>query len=310
MKTLLNLLLKTRRRPRRHPPKPTAGYTMIELLVGMVIAFLIITPMLAFVVDILNRDVREQAKTNTEQDLQAAIDYISQDISQALRIYTPAEVTCIQNRDAASCVNTPTVIGDPAIPTDVGTPKIVFWKRKHEEKAVPINDTVTCPSDQCDDTFVMSLVAYYQIDENDTSSVWCDELPCPSRIARLEISDKPKDSSGNYVDGDPTDNGYNPDNVGNMASPENLVMGDGGFDSVQVLVNHIEEITLHPDGTNNKLAKITIVGNAKSRISGQFSQKSCDPDDVVDPSEKEEIRKSPYCPKATAQVGARSGFGE
>jgi hypothetical protein len=36
-------------------------------------AFLIITPMLAFVVDMLNTDRREQVKSNTEQDIQAAL---------------------------------------------------------------------------------------------------------------------------------------------------------------------------------------------------------------------------------------------
>ena len=50
-------------------------------------AFLIITPMLAFVVDMLNTDRREQVKSNTEQDIQAAVDFIAQDLSQAIYIY-------------------------------------------------------------------------------------------------------------------------------------------------------------------------------------------------------------------------------
>ncbi|MDY6805369.1 MAG: hormogonium polysaccharide secretion pseudopilin HpsC [Cyanobacteriota bacterium] len=297
MKTLLNLLLKTQPHQRRHPSKSTGGFTMIELLVGMVIAFLIITPMLAFVVNILNSDVKEQAKTNTEQDLQAAMDYIAQDMSQALYVYTPAEINLILNPEDES--GSPL---EPAIRSDgnLGNPKIVFWKRKYEEKAVPINDTVTCPSDQCDDTFVMSLVAYYQIDENDPSSVWCEKTPCPSRIARVEISDNPKKLDGSYVTADPT-NGYNPDNQAKIASPVRLTKGAGALTNAQavVLVNHIEEITLDDDVLNNKLAKITIIGNAKRRVPGNFSDLTCSATDT-----------SPYCPKATARVGARSGYGE
>jgi Tfp pilus assembly protein PilW len=74
MKTLLRLLLKSQhqRKPLR-AAQTEKGMTLVELLVGAIMAFLIITPMLGFVVDMLNTDRREQVKSNTEQDIQAAV---------------------------------------------------------------------------------------------------------------------------------------------------------------------------------------------------------------------------------------------
>jgi type II secretory pathway pseudopilin PulG len=85
MKSLLRLLLKSQHQRNRSGPAQTEkGMTLVELLVGSIMAFLIITPMLAFVVDMLNTDRREQVKSNTEQDIQAAVDFIAQDLSQAI----------------------------------------------------------------------------------------------------------------------------------------------------------------------------------------------------------------------------------
>lgn len=74
MKNLLRLLLKTQQQQNRSGQAQTEkGMTLVELLVGAIMAFLIITPMLGFVVDMLNTDRREQVKANTEQDIQAAL---------------------------------------------------------------------------------------------------------------------------------------------------------------------------------------------------------------------------------------------
>ena len=260
---------------------------MIELLVGTIIAFLITVPLLTFVVDILNRDVKEQVKSDTEQEIQAAIDYIAQDMSQAVYIYTPDEVEEISNADT------------PAIPTDEGTPKLVFWKRKYIENAIPLNndDSIDCDANptQCNDAFVFSLVAYYQIDQ--FNSIWCEQDPCPSsRIARVEISDNPKYINNNqYVGGTAPNNGFSEDNLENVQAPQNLIKGDGDFPSRNVLVNHIESFDVEAPSTltaQNKLAKVTILGNAKSRMPGKFKDSDCTSD-----------LTSPYCPTATAQVG-------
>jgi hypothetical protein len=188
MKTLLRLLLKSQhQRNRSEPAQTDKGMTLVELLVGSIMAFLIITPMLAFVVDMLNTDRREQVKSNTEQDLQAAVDFISQDLSQAIYIYNGKEIGVIK----------------PELPAPPdASPILVFWKRQQIKKAVPINEKIsikpnkcgdTANADKCNDTYVLSLVAYYQFKDNDPT--WCQPsgAPCPTRIARYEIRERLRD---------------------------------------------------------------------------------------------------------------------
>ncbi|MEG4841850.1 hormogonium polysaccharide secretion pseudopilin HpsC [Microcoleus sp. B9-D4] len=190
MKTLLRLLLKTQHpRNRSGSAQTEKGMTLVELLVGAIMAFLIITPMLGFVVDMLNTDRREQVKSNTEQDIQAAVDFIAQDLSQAIYIYNGKEIVDIKAKLPAPPQNT------------TGTPILVFWKRQQIKNAVPLSAGLK-PSDckvpgqtggtiECNDTYVRSLVAYYQITDTASNSIWCQPSggTCPTRIERYEIKD-------------------------------------------------------------------------------------------------------------------------
>ncbi|MCC3529111.1 MAG: hypothetical protein JGK21_13505 [Microcoleus sp. PH2017_22_RUC_O_B] len=202
MKTLLRLLLKSQHHQNRsQPAQREKGMTLVELLVGAIMAFLIITPMLAFVVDMLNTDRREQVKSNTEQDIQAAVDFIGQDLSQAIYIYDKKGIDALKTGNFI-----------PAAGADK-TPILVFWKRQILKNSLPVNTTLTpLPIDcdpqnsapgargECNDTYVLSLVAYYQI--TDTNPIWCQPsgVRCPTRIARYQIQDGLKNnSSGAYL---------------------------------------------------------------------------------------------------------------
>ena len=262
MKSLLRLLLKSQYQQNRyHSSQTEKGMTLIELLIGTVMAFLILTPMLAFVVDMLNTDRREQVKSNTEQDIQAAVDFIAQDLSQSIYIYD-------NNPDTTSSIrNTPTGISaiKAQLPApDDGTPILVFWKRQQIPNAVPINSTVSAkkPSDcktkleECNDTYVLALVAYYEIKETDPKSIWCQPSggPCPTRIARYEIRDGVKNPSSSdpnnpYYAAESEE--YAPDPAFNksfdISKPTELVTNETGLKDQksgatkpQVLLNYID----------------------------------------------------------------------
>jgi len=248
MKTLLRLLLKSQHKRNRSGRDQTdKGMTLVELLVGAIMAFLIITPMLAFVVDMLNTDRREQVKSNTEQDLQAAVDFIAQDLSQALYIY---------DQDGINAINgSPTPL--PSVAN--GTPILVFWKRQLQQNALPVipiakdnPNPLQCQQTggiQCNDTYVLSLVAYYQINDNNPASIWCQPSgsPCPTRIVRYQIRDGLKDPQATpddpyYVTVDPVlqarSSAYNP--LFNLSKPlENVTVKDIDWDA-DVLVNYID----------------------------------------------------------------------
>lgn len=183
MKSLKRLLHR-----QRQGRKKSGGFTLIELLVAILMAGLIITPILGLVISLLNSDRQEQVKGRSEQELQAALDYIARDLQQAVYIYDAPGVAAIQ--------------GELPSATD-RTPVLVFWKREFVDSGTTINEDrdtgtpevqVGCLNPIVDNTgtticdgqdyFVFSLVAYYLID-NPTGGTWSDGM----RIDRWEIRD-------------------------------------------------------------------------------------------------------------------------
>ena len=255
MKTLLRLLLKSQhQRNRSEPAQTDKGMTLVELLVGSIMAFLIITPMLGFVVDMLNTDRREQVKTNTEQDIQAAVDFIAQDLSQAIYIYDNNTINNSVPDDGTAGIK------DQLPNPPNGTPILVFWKREQIRNAVSVN-TVNrvlpkdCEPDDCNDTYVRSLVAYYQI--KDADPIWCQPLTnCPTRIARYEITEgvRNPDSADpvntpyydeNEADpGQQVSKGFNPQF--DFSQPRLNVTQGEDFPTPDVLVNYIDHSQLPP----------------------------------------------------------------
>ncbi|WP_088239752.1 hormogonium polysaccharide secretion pseudopilin HpsC [Calothrix rhizosoleniae] len=141
-----------------------AGFTMAELLVASIMAVLVITPILGFMVNLLNTDRQEQAKASSEQEIQSAMDYITRDLQQAIYIYDAVGIDAIKAE----------------LPSPTATdraPVLVFWKREF------LSDVLTAADNTKDDTFVYSLVAYYLIKDN--SNTWSNA----ARIVRWQIRD-------------------------------------------------------------------------------------------------------------------------
>ena len=176
---ILRWLLSIQLKP-SHKQNKNSGFTLIELLVAMLIAFLVITPLLSFMISILNTDGQEQAKANSEQEIKAALDYITRDLQQAIYIYDATGIACLSGTVDASTANTCPNASTTGNQLPNGTDKVpvlVFWKREL------INQAITITGTEKDDTFVYSLVAYYLI--KDTSTTWSNA----ARIARWEIKD-------------------------------------------------------------------------------------------------------------------------
>ncbi|MBD1908849.1 type II secretion system protein [Trichocoleus sp. FACHB-832] len=171
--------------------KKNSGFTLIEVLVAMILAALVITPLLGFMINILDSDRKEQAKSTTEQEVKSALDYIAQDLSQAVFIYDAAALS-------ANSSTTPTNSGikDQIPPVQaVGgcsninncKPVLVFWKRKFLSKDEVGNFTGG------NDTFVYSLVGYYLITDAGGNGTWSNT----ARIGRFEIKDGIPNPTGN-----------------------------------------------------------------------------------------------------------------
>jgi type II secretory pathway pseudopilin PulG len=350
MKTLLRLLLQSQHQRNRSGPAQTdKGMTLVELLVGAIMAFLIITPMLGFVVDMLNTDRREQVKSTTEQDIQAAVDFIAQDLSQAIYIY--------DNNPVTTSTATTTATGIPALlagkfiplPDTTRTPILVFWKRRQIKNAVPVKATTTKPENcgpgECNDAYVLSLVAYYQV--NDQQNTWCQPSgnPCPTRIARYEISEGVKDPSSPDPDNPyyyaPETNEYAPHKAFNkkfdISKPtENVTIPNEDWGIPQVLVNYIDHSKkdIDPEECQKALGKPTTQTGTTTALIDEKTLKVTDPANIntfyacvdtarniarvtirgnslrrLQPSDTDyKVEKSAYFPTASVQVqglGAR-----
>ncbi|CAD5932490.1 hormogonium polysaccharide secretion pseudopilin HpsC [Planktothrix agardhii] len=318
MSIFLKLLLK--HQVRSSPAKfdrnyQVKGMTMIELLVGTIIAFIVITPLMGMVIGLLNDDQRESAKANTEEEIQSALDYIAEDVSQALYIYTNTTST-----DTKLNKQIDNLESNNFLPT-TGTPILVFWKRKLVEDAVPVDTTKQpkdCTPTTCNDTYVLSLVSYHLLEE-DTNPIWCQPLSeaqgCPSRIVRYEISEglkKPDDGTyytkaelGTNLESYAQENNKAYNSNFSLSKPLENVTNKTDFPNSQVLVNYIEELELEPSSTNN-LAKLAIQANAMRRNDAT----ACCPTgpNVCDPNDKP--NSPPYCPKSSVQLRGLSGLGE
>lgn len=155
------------------------GFTLIELLVGIALAFLIITPMLGFMINLLDNDRKEQAKATTDQELKAALDYIARDLQQSVYIYDADGIDNIRSQLPKSSTDDKKKY----------FPVLVFWKRQYISGGLVVKTTTTTGTDgktststENDDTFVYSLVAYYLINDGDTT--WSKA----ARIGRFQIS--------------------------------------------------------------------------------------------------------------------------
>ena len=229
------------------------GFTLVELLIGLVMAFLVLTPLFGLMISIMNTDEKEQAKTTSEQELQTAIDFITRDLQQAVYIYDFQGVTNNYNTIAANSGikdSLPTVAG--------GVPILVFWKQEVVSNVIP----TTGPND---DASVYSLVAYYLI--NSPSTIWSNT----ARIARWQIKDgvrSPSDTSGvtcnpsyntsiRFVDADNCPSpGFQPFNLdistGDLIQKMNQWQRSGPFtNDPQVLVDFIDQTPINPTNVPN-----------------------------------------------------------
>ncbi len=143
------------------------GFTLIELLIGLIMATLIITPLLGFMVNILETDRKEQAKINTEQEIKVALDYIKRDLEQSVYIYDADGINSIRKQLPGYNQR------------NNNFPVLVFWKRQFIPKGLNVGAGATKGND---DTFVYALVAYYIVKDN--NAAWSNT----ARIERFQIS--------------------------------------------------------------------------------------------------------------------------
>ncbi|MBD2003354.1 prepilin-type N-terminal cleavage/methylation domain-containing protein [Trichocoleus sp. FACHB-40] len=292
-----------------HLSRKISGFTLIEVLVAMIIAALVLTPLLGFMVNILDTDRKEQAKASTEQEIQAALDFIAQDMEQAFYVYEPGALTKSTSTTDAAASGIANQIPGPGLTfagcadggANICKPIVVFWKRDYRKEAVKVLGNT-----KQDDTFVYSLVGYYLIKGNDSNNTWSKA----ARIARFQIRDGVPDTStanaNDYAPNESPSAGFKPfDRKKSFTQWEKS--GDPYNVQMQVLVDYIDAdptkgFTLNKPAVDNPntpekenaIAEIIIRGNARERIN---LGGTCAAQDT-------------YCPYARVQIKERAVLGE
>ena len=181
-------------------------------------------------VNILTTERREQAKTNSELEIQSAINYIARDLRQAVYIYDADALASDSGiKDQIPPVSGTAGCNDPK----TCRPVLVFWKRELIEEIIPVGTGH-------DDAFVYSLVGYYLIKDDSDSDTWSGT----ARIARFQIKDGAKNDDGAYITDPDVGFGDGFDLSGTDTLMEKMnkwEKGDDEYDSpAQVLVDYID----------------------------------------------------------------------
>ncbi|MBW4635853.1 MAG: hormogonium polysaccharide secretion pseudopilin HpsC [Iphinoe sp. HA4291-MV1] len=224
------------------------GFTLIELLVGIIIATLVITPLLGFMIHIMTTDRQEQAKANTEQEIKAALDYIVRDLQQSVYIYDADGINAIRKQ----------------LPrySDKNNffPVLVFWKRQFISKE---------DSKMQDDTLFYSLVAYYLINDDDNDSIWSNA----ARIGRFQISDgyERTEKNNKKIWRDKGFQMFNLQASGNLKSKMNQWTKKSGKDesytqNIEALVDYIDQTLIN--NTTNPAPPDCKIGQLVPKFSG------------------------------------------
>lgn len=157
----------------------TSGFTLIELLVSIILGSTIVLALMALVIELLTTDARETARTETQREMQMALDYISRDLREAVYVYDGA---CLAGQDVrgeteGAATKCGALFSKIQVPPK-SVPVLAFWKLEDLPERVSCPATPDCLSGRSY-TLVVYLLA--QNDANDPT--WKGK----ARIQRFEL---------------------------------------------------------------------------------------------------------------------------
>ncbi len=122
---LLYLWLRTQRSPQPHG---STGFTVIELLIGAFIGFMALSGLLYLMTQVLETEQRDVARTETQQEMSLALNFIREDLQEAIYVYPGGCLNTLVSSDCPGRTTTLTAgLGLPNNNTN-NIPVLAFWK--------------------------------------------------------------------------------------------------------------------------------------------------------------------------------------
>lgn len=258
--------------------RPSQGFTLIELLVAALIGGLVTMGLLYLVVELTQVNQEDTSRTETQRDMEQAMDYIGQDLREAVFVY---DGTCLIGNGGAPDDTTfasrcpgivnhiPTTMTDGTLASGkvtTGTvPVLAFWRLDPIPQALRTASTTGCntlstnrPATANEDVFAgraycesgkTYTLVVYGIDAGNVNGVWRGR----SRLVRYALSQF--DTAGTPTPGyvDPTTSGspqfqqwpYTKTSTGSVVAPS--VLRPVGVK--QVLADFLDDGTVAPPST-------------------------------------------------------------
>jgi prepilin-type N-terminal cleavage/methylation domain-containing protein len=191
-----------------------AGFTLIELLVSILIGAIIAVSLLSLVVDLNRTNQLDTARTETQRDIQAAMNYISQELREAIFIY---DGTCLQGLPFTAAnfrQSCPGIVNhippgmSSTSQTNPITPILAFWRTDPLpavllERCRANSTTVGLPNSPvngipCVSGRTYTLVVYALVDDKNANDIWQGK----GRLVRYQLSQFDSDGrpTSGYVD--------------------------------------------------------------------------------------------------------------
>lgn len=196
-----------------------AGFTLIELLVSLVIGAIITASLLSLVVDLTDTNQKDTARSETQRDMQLAMNYITQDLRESVYVY---DGDCLRGIGTITDANLyPTSCPGLAnfIPASVATggtggtstPILAFWRTDLLPEVVaqqcadaarnsPNSGATSSPlktlinaGTPCVSGKSYTLVVYALVDDTSTADIWQGK----ARIVRYQLPQFNSDGSSN-----------------------------------------------------------------------------------------------------------------
>lgn len=120
------------RLPFNHHKRQTSGFTLIELIASMAIATIVVSGLMSLLVQLLSVNQQESGQTQTQNDMQLALDYISTDLREAVYVYPGECLTATgEGSKTATTVSPnfcPGVVNHIQTPPPNSMPILAFWR--------------------------------------------------------------------------------------------------------------------------------------------------------------------------------------
>lgn len=179
---------------RRHTVQ---GFTLLELLVVTAIAGGIVAGLTFIVVQMMTADQREASRSETQREMQLALDYIATELREAVYVYPGDYIQCTQSPQKPACESLSQFL--PASVSENSVPVLAFWKHQPFPTAVKNRcrgreqEGVACLAGQS-----YALVVYSLAKNDPDDKTWKGK----ARITRYVLSQFDSDGRANpsYVD--------------------------------------------------------------------------------------------------------------